>query len=106
MNRQTALTFMGVIVGLSISPAAAEGDIKRGESKAAMCIACHGPGGNSQMPDVYPGIAGRDAGYLEQALREYQDGVRTDPQMAPMAAQLSDEDIRDLAAYFSAQQAE
>lgn len=106
MSQLPKTMIAGLMLAQAGQAAALEGDIKRGETKAAMCIACHGPGGNSQMPDMYPSIAGRSAEYLEQALREYRDGVRDNPQMVPMAANLSDEDISDLAAYYSSQQPE
>lgn len=79
------------------------GEIARGESLANTCIACHGPGGVSAMPTMYPSLAGRDAGELADLLRAYRDGDLQDPQMTPHAINLSDQDIQDLAAYFAAQ---
>ncbi|MCK9531181.1 MAG: cytochrome c4 [Gammaproteobacteria bacterium] len=75
---------------------------KAGQAKSAVCAGCHGPDGNSMMP-MFPKIAELDAGYISRQLQAFREGQRQDPVMAPMAAALSDEDIRDIAAFFSAQ---
>ena len=72
--------------------AQAAGDAAAGATKIAVCAACHG--------------AGQWAPYLESALKAYRAGERTGgmtAMMAPQAANLSDEDIADIAAYYSAQ---
>ncbi|WP_290649086.1 cytochrome c [Aquisalimonas sp.] len=83
-----------------------EGDPSRGEELSRPCAACHGADGNSPIPTMYPSIAGVDAEVLEQMLKDFRDGEREEPQMSPQAANLSDQDIRDLAAYFAAQEPE
>ncbi len=65
------------------------------------CQACHGADGNSTAP-IYPRLAGQYADYLARALHEYREGERVNPIMAVYAEKLSDEDINNLAAYFSA----
>lgn len=70
--------------------------------KAATCIACHGPNGNSSMPNT-PSLAGQNSRYLYLQLRDFKEGRRENPMMTPMAATLSREEMRDLAAYFSEQ---
>ena len=80
----------------------AGGDVAAGKSKAATCIACHGQDGNSANP-AWPKLAGQHAVYLEKQMKDFRDGKRKDPMMAPMAASLSDTDISNLAAYFAAQ---
>lgn len=82
--------------------ALAQGNVSRGEEKAAECAACHGPGGNSETPE-WPKLAGLDEAYLIAQLRAYQSGARDDLMMAPMAEGLTDQDMRDLAAYFASQ---
>ena len=77
-------------------------DLEAGRSKAAACVACHGPEGNSTNPTV-PSIAGQVAIYLHWQLLLYRDKRRVDPQMAPIAAALSESDMADLAAFFAAQ---
>jgi cytochrome c553 len=86
---------------LAISTQAA--DIKAGRDKAVMCQGCHGLNGNSVVP-IFPKLAGQHAAYLESALKAYRDGLRNSDsakQMIPMATILSDDDITNLAAFFS-----
>jgi cytochrome c553 len=68
--------------------------------KAATCTACHGPNGIGASP-VWPTLAGQHEDYIVHALNQYRDGTRKDPIMAPMAAPLTDADVKQLAAYFS-----
>jgi len=85
------------------SGSAAGGErIERGAAKAAVCAACHGTNGVSEMP-TWPTLAGQHEDYLQQALTQYQQGTRTDPVMAGQVIDLTAEDIEDLAAYFAAQ---
>jgi cytochrome c553 len=72
------------------------------QRKAEACVACHGPSGNSVNPTV-PSIAGQVKFYLHWQLILYRDKRRADPQMAPIAAGLSDADTAELAAWFAAQ---
>ncbi|GJL80649.1 MAG: hypothetical protein DHS20C01_02830 [marine bacterium B5-7] len=81
---------------------AAPGDADAGQAKSQTCAACHNADGNSQNP-IYPILAGQYRNYLVQALHEYRSGSRNNPIMKGFAAGLSDEDILDLAAYFSSQ---
>jgi cytochrome c553 len=80
--------------------AASAADIESGRQKAALCEACHGPGGNSVIP-ANPSIAGQPAQFISTALFFFREGNRKDPQMSPIAAGLSNADMNDLAAYFS-----
>jgi cytochrome c553 len=84
------------------SRAAAPGDAARGEALVAVCVACHGPGGHSVIP-ANPNLAGQHARYLSVALTAYKNGGRSNPVMASMTASLSEQDIEDIAAYYSAQ---
>jgi cytochrome c553 len=68
--------------------------------KTATCAACHGQNGISLSP-TWPTLAGQHEEYLVHALKQYRDGGRKDPVMMPLAAQLSDDDIKLLAKYFS-----
>ncbi|MEQ1775704.1 MAG: cytochrome c [Burkholderiales bacterium] len=67
------------------------------------CAACHGADGNSASAD-FPKLSGQHYDYLVKSMQGYKSGVRKNPIMAPMAANLSQRDIEDLAAYFSSQQ--
>jgi cytochrome c553 len=71
-------------------------------AKAVVCIACHGPGGSSTIT-TNPILAGQTARYLYLQLRDFQEGRRADPQMTPMAAGLTRDEMRELADYFSRQ---
>ncbi len=73
-----------------------------GKDKSTACVACHGEGGRSQMPN-WPVLAGQKADYIEHALRQYKSGERKDPIMGAQVAALADADIKALAAYFAAQ---
>jgi cytochrome c553 len=81
------------------------GDPKEAHKKIAMCEGCHGiPGYKTAYPQVYhvPMLGGQQAGYIASALQAYKSGQRSHPSMRGIAASLSDKDIADLAAYYSA----
>lgn len=78
------------------------GDIELGKAKSATCVACHGADGNAQVA-IYPKIAGQHEGYLLKQLQEFKSGARNNGIMAGMVAALSDEDMKNLAAYFASQ---
>ena len=83
--------------------AQAAGDAAAGEGKIGTCVACHGTDGMAIAP-IYPNLAGQSATYLESSLKAYRAGERgggMSAMMAPMAQGLSDEDIADIAAYYS-----
>lgn len=90
-----------------LSPAAAApqaGNADAARAKVSMCIGCHGiPGYRASFPEVYsvPMIAGQNAKYIEAALQAYAKGDRTHPTMDAISKSLSDQDIADLAAYYS-----
>lgn len=69
--------------------------------QATTCFACHGKDGQATAPN-YPRLAGQYRNYLEQALHEYQSGQRNNAIMKGFASRLTDQDIQDLTAYFSA----
>ena len=77
------------------------GDVKAGADKAMMCQACHGLDGLSKAPDS-PNIAGQIEPYLVAQLQAFKTGVRKNDAMSAVTPSLSDTDIEDLAAYFSA----
>jgi len=83
---------------------AADGDYRRGLEKSQVCQSCHGKTGNESLQPSYPRLAGQHEDYLVHALKSYRDGGRTNAVMAGFAANLSDQDIADLAAWYSRQQ--
>lgn len=95
---------LALMVGVT-GMAQAKGDAAAGQTKAAVCAACHGPDGNSLI-DMYPKIAGQHASYIKKQLVELKAAAsgqigRVAPVMGPMALPLSEQDMDDLAAYFS-----
>ena len=76
------------------------GNVGAGKSKAGVCAACHGADGNKTLDNTYPRLAGQYPDYLSKALHEYKSGKRKNPIMGGQAANLSDQDIADLTAYF------
>ncbi|WP_297527507.1 c-type cytochrome [Thiohalobacter sp.] len=101
MNKRIALLAAPLALAVCL-PVHAAGDANAGKTKAATCQACHGPDGNSVDPQ-YPRLAGQYADYLVQALKDYKSGARNNPIMKGFAAGLSEQDMEDLAAYFSRQ---
>lgn len=96
--------FLIFAAAMALGTAAHAGDPAAGKEKAKVCAACHGENGVSQAPD-FPKLAGQYTDYLVRALNDYKTGVRKNPIMAGQVANLKKEDIADLAAYFSSQQA-
>jgi cytochrome c553 len=86
------------------SSALAAGSKEAGQAKAATCSACHGMDGNSLNPE-WPNLAGQGEVYLVRQLKAFHAGQRQNVLMSPMAAILSDQDMADLAAYYSSQTA-
>jgi cytochrome c553 len=70
--------------------------------KAEACTVCHGPVGNSTNPAL-PSLAGQPAQFISTQLYLYREGNRKDPQMTPIASALSNDDMNELASYFSRQ---
>ena len=82
-----------------------QGDAKAGQSKNAMCVGCHGiQGYQASFPEIHkvPMISGQSAKYIVSSLNAYKKGERKHPSMRGIAETLSDQDIADLAAYYSA----
>lgn len=102
--RPIAAAFVAAAVfsGQAFAQSAAIGG---GRAKAVACQACHGMDGLSRLPDA-PHLAGQPIVYLERALREYRSGARRNEVMSIAAKNLSDQDIRDLAAYYGEMQIE
>ncbi|MGB0866331.1 MAG: c-type cytochrome [Granulosicoccaceae bacterium] len=87
-----------------VSPAMAGGDAEAGKSKSGACAACHGVDGNSAAP-TFPKIAGQHADYAAKQLADFKSGARQNALMAGQVANLSEQDMADLSAYFATQKA-
>jgi len=103
--RNLAFLFLaiGSLPSAALADAASAKDAAAKE-KAAVCAACHGVDGNSVNP-LWPNLAGQNARYIYLQLRDFKEGRRKDPLMSPVAANLSRDDMLELAAHFSAQKA-
>ncbi|HEX8612265.1 MAG TPA: cytochrome c [Telluria sp.] len=103
MKKLIALLVLACVANVS-----AAADIV-GNAKAAkveQCIGCHGiPGYKATFPEVYPVpmIGGQSAKYIENALNAYKKGDRKHPSMRGVASSMTDQDIADVAAYYSQQ---
>ena len=95
------LVIAGALMALAGSAFAA-GDAKAGKAKAQVCFGCHGVNGVSTNPS-WPKLAGQHANYTAKQLADFKAGDRKDPVMSAQAANLSDQDVADLAAFFAAQ---
>jgi cytochrome c553 len=101
MNKWLVFAAVCTLSG-SMSQALAAGDLAAGKAASATCAGCHGPDGNSPNPE-WPKLAGQGATYLVNQLHSFKGGDRTNATMAPMAMGLSDQDMQNLATYFSSQ---
>ena len=83
----------------------AKGDVEAGKQKIAMCIGCHGiVGYQASFPEVHkvPMISGQSAKYISAALVAYQKGERKHPTMRGIAESLTEQDVKDISAYYEA----
>lgn len=80
----------------------AQGDAALGKEKSQLCQGCHGADGNSYGPD-WPNLASQHTTYLTKQIRNFKNGTRKDETMNSMVANLSEQDITDIAAYFAKQ---
>ena len=95
---------LSLVAALGCSASAfAAGSVEAGQAKSATCMACHGMDGNSLSPE-WPNLASQHTVYIERQLRAFKAGERKNDLMSPMAMILTEEDMADLAAYFSSQQ--
>jgi cytochrome c553 len=103
MMKFRAMLVFSAACGLFLGQLAfAEGSAEKGQAKSTPCAACHGADGNSVNPE-WPSLASQHPQYINKQLHAFKSGARQNPLMTPMAQPLSDEDIEDLAAYFSKQ---
>ena len=98
----TVATLLGATA--TVSAQDIKGDAKVGQTKAAMCIGCHGiVGYQASFPEIYkvPKISGQGAKFIVSSLDAYKKGERKHPTMRGISESLSDQDMADLAAYYS-----
>jgi len=93
-----AVTLLSMVPAIAFSA----GNAAAGQSKSAVCHACHGPTGQSVQP-IYPNLGGQHQDYLAMSLRHFRDGSRQNAIMSGFAANLSDADIEDISAWYASQ---
>jgi Cytochrome c553 len=99
MTKIITLFALSLAVAAS-APAAAGGNAEAGKTKSATCAGCHGPDGNSPTA-MFPKLAGQHEDYLYHSMKDYKSGKRKNPIMSGQVANLSDQDMQDLAAFFA-----
>lgn len=100
----SSLTVCAAVLGSMFASAGAwaAGNAEAGQQKAAACMACHGPDGNS-LADMWPKLAGQLPDYIVKQLKDFKAGKRVNEQMSPQAANVAESDMPDIAAWFAAQ---
>lgn len=102
-------TILGFMLLALAAPALAQapvGNAEAAKSKISMCVGCHGiPDYKTAFPHVYhvPMITGQQPVYIVNALQAYKSGARSHPSMRGIAQGLSEQDMADLAAYYSSE---
>ena len=100
IKRSLYLAGLGGLLALMFAPGAQAADAAAGRQKAKQCQTCHGIDGVAKIP-IAPHIAGESQIYLETQLKAFRSGKREHEIMSIIAKKLSDEDIADLAAWYS-----
>jgi cytochrome c553 len=101
-RRAAAVILAAALPFLAWPRAVPAADPEAGRQKAQACAACHGPGGNSVIPST-PSLSGQPTQFIVTQLIMFREGNRKDPQMSPMAKDLTNADVNNLAAYYFAQ---
>ncbi len=99
-----ALLVMGQVRAVEPMTETLLGDAKAGETKAAVCAACHGMDGNPSTAQ-YPKLAGQHENYIVRALQLFKSNKRSNPIMLGFAAPLSNQDMHDIGAFFATKHA-
>jgi cytochrome c553 len=99
--KKTLFILAAIALGFSL-PGHAKGNYEAGKAKSTTCAACHGADGVSTIAS-FPKLAGQNRDYIYHALKDYKSGKRKNPIMAGQVQPLSDDDMLDLAMYFSKQ---
>ena len=104
MTKRSMATLVAVVVWSAMTvPASAEGDAEAGRVKALPCMGCHGIPGYFNVYPTYrvPKVGGQNEAYIVEALKGYKSGARPHKTMRAQAASLSEQDMKDIAAFFS-----
>lgn len=97
------LMVSALVLIMSVAGQAQAGDAEAGKTKAAVCMGCHGPDGNSMVP-TFPKLAGQGEKYIAKQLADFKaNTVRQDPTMLGFVVALTDQDMHDIGAFFASQ---
>ncbi|MFP6827303.1 MAG: c-type cytochrome [Pseudohongiellaceae bacterium] len=102
MNKFVVALVFALVNAAAPSLLLAQADAAAGQAKSALCASCHGNDGNSALA-INPKLAGQNAAYIVKQLMDFKSGVRADPIMAAMVLSLSEQDMQDIAAWYSSQ---
>ncbi len=95
---------VSLLLSLGITGLAhAAGDAEAGKTKILTCTACHGADGNAALMPTYPKLGGQGAKYLFKQMQDIKSGARPVVEMTGMLAALSDQDMKDIAAWYASQ---
>ncbi len=94
---------MGMLATSAARAASDQGDAEAGRVKSLGCMGCHAIPGYSNIYPTYhvPRVGGQHAQYIIEALKAYKSKQRSHPTMQAQAATLSEDDMKDIAAFFS-----
>jgi len=100
--KKIVIILASILITSLSNPILAVGDAEAGQAKSATCMGCHGLAGNSTIPN-FPKLAGQGKAYIVKQLQYFKSGERGNAMMAGVALSLSDQDMEDVAAYYSIQ---
>jgi cytochrome c553 len=100
--KKIVIILASILITSLSNPILAVGDAEAGQAKSATCMGCHGLAGNSTIPN-FPKLAGQGEAYIVKQLQYFKSGERKNAMMAGVALSLSDQDMEDIAAYYSIQ---
>ena len=100
--KKAVIIFVSIVLAALSTTSLASGNSEAGQAKSATCMGCHGLAGNSTMPN-FPKLAGQGEGYILKQLQEFKSGARDNAIMTGVASLLSEQDMMDIAAYYSIQ---
>jgi len=100
--KKIVIILASILITSLSNPILAVGDAEAGQAKSATCMGCHGLAGNSTIPN-FPKLAGQGEAYIVKQLQYFKSGERGNAMMAGVALSLSDQDMEDVAAYYSIQ---
>jgi cytochrome c553 len=98
----TLVGLIGALVSMAGPGTGSAGEVEAGLRKTEACTPCHGIAGNSTTPTI-PSLAGQPPLYTYYQLLQFREQQRVDSQMSPLAMNLSDADMQEIAAYYGAQ---